>query len=69
MSRGSLSASRFSDRIIAIPRMIAILANSDGCSDSPPGNRIQAWAPLIVLPSGDRTTIRPRIEAPQRIGV
>ena len=63
MSRGSFSASRFSDRIIAIPRMIAIFANSDGWMVNPPGSEIHAFAPLIVEPSGESTTIRPRIEA------
>ena len=69
MSRGSFSASRFSDRIIDMPRMIATFANSDGCSDRPPGRKIHACAPLTVLPSGESTTSRPMIDAPHRIGV
>ena len=69
MSRGSFSASRFSERIIDIPRMIAIFANSDGWMVKPPGSEIQAFAPLMVEPSGESTTSRPRIEATYRIGV
>ncbi len=39
--------------------MIATLANSEGWIVKPAGSRIQAWAPLIVLPRGERTSTSP----------
>ena len=51
-SRGSASASRFSDRITARMRTIATLANSDGWRVKPPGTCTQARAPAMVVPSG-----------------
>lgn len=37
---------------IAMPRMIVIFTNSEGCSEKPPGSLIQEWAPLMVEPRG-----------------
>ena len=36
--------------------------NSEGCTEKPPGNMIQACAPLMDVPSGDSTAIKPRID-------
>ncbi len=38
---------------------MATLANSDGCTEKPPGSRIHECDPLIVEPSGVRTAINP----------
>ena len=69
MSRGSFSASRFSERSIDIPRMIAIFANSDGWIVKPAGSAIHACAPLISVPIGESTTTSPMTETTHRIGV
>ena len=49
--------------------MIATLANSEGWMVNPAGSRIQAWAPLIVLPSGESTSTNPARLAAYRMGV
>ncbi|CAB4755725.1 unannotated protein [freshwater metagenome] len=50
-SRGSLSESCFSARTLAIMRMTAIFANSEGWRVNPPGRSIHAWAPAISEPT------------------
>ncbi len=61
-SRGLVSPWRSSPRMIAVVRMMASLANSDGSIWKPPGSEIQEWAPLTMLPSGVSTTARPRAD-------
>ena len=61
--RGWSSASRFSDRIIARPTHSATLANSEGCTEKPPGRMIHECDPLTVLPNGDSTAMSPSTEA------
>ena len=69
-SVGLASVSRFSARIIEIPTMMPIFANSAGWILKPPGRAIQARAPLIVLPTcGIKTAIKPSTASPQTIGV
>ena len=41
--------------IIAMPRMIVIFTNSEGCREKPPPITIHACAPLMVAPSGVST--------------
>lgn len=48
---------------IAMPRMIVILANSAGWSDTPPAASQLRW-PLIVSPSGVSTSSIRKTEAP-----
>jgi len=49
---GCSPASTRADSSVAMPRMIAILQNSDGCTEKPPPSTIQECAPLTVEPSG-----------------
>ncbi len=66
-SRGWSSASRFSDSSIATPTMIAIFANSAGCSEKPAGSWIHALVPLTREPTTSTAT-SPSTEAPYRNG-
>ena len=45
-----------------------IFANSDGWSEKPPPITIQAWAPLMVAPSGVRTSRTITTESPYSTG-
>ena len=63
MSRGSSSASRFSASSIAMPTTSATLANSEGCTEKPPGSRIHECEPLMVEPSGESTATSPPIDS------
>ncbi len=63
------SAAFRSARTSETPTMIATFANSEGWMLNPAGSRIHAWAPLIVLPSGESTSTSPRTLAANRMGV
>ncbi|CAM5495097.1 hypothetical protein SALBM135S_09738 [Streptomyces alboniger] len=49
---------------MAMPRMIVIFTNSEGWSEKPPPSTIHACAPLMVAPSGVRTSSTRKTEMP-----
>ena len=49
---------------VAMPRISATFANSDGSICSPPGSEIHAFAPLISEPRGVSTASRPSSVTP-----
>ena len=51
-------------KIIAIPRISATFANSDGSTWKPPGSEIHACAPLMSEPIGVSTASRPSTVTP-----
>ena len=61
---GSRAPSRSSLNSMAVIRMSAILAYSEGSTWNPAGRSIQPLAPLTVDPSGVRTTSSPSTATP-----
>ena len=51
-------------KIMAVIRISATLANSDGSTWNPPGREIHAWAPLMSEPTGVSTASRASTHPP-----